>query len=104
VATETKVSTEQLLSTMKDVVTARIWEALNGPKPPKASTLNAAIQWLRITGNVEDPDGRYRPRPMDPALIQSMPFVTPEERAKLAASVQHAVESMEGEDDPDSDF
>lgn len=95
------------LADIKDIITDRLHAALTDPKkPPRASLISAAITWARLTGAIEDPDARFRPRPIDPALAGQLPFLTPaekEERDKLAAAVQHAVESLDDDEDHDTD-
>lgn len=118
----TNGSTDTLLREMRGLITERLYNALTNPeKPPRASTIQAAIAWMRLTGHVEDPDDGERARREavaeackgmprfgdgDPASLGGDPASRAEdERQKLADAVQHAVESMgDSEDDDSTDF
>ena len=59
---------------------------------------------MRLTGHVEDPADKYRPRPGALAGI-TLPDLDDDhnDRQKLADAVQHAVESMDDTEDGDGD-
>jgi len=101
-------STEGLLREMRGLITERLYNALTNPdKPPRASTIQAAIAWMRLTGNVEDPDARKRERDETVARsLAGLPFPAfdkDDDRRKLADAVQHAVETMGDQGDDESE-
>lgn len=75
--------TDQLLLEMKDLITARIYAAMSNPaKPPRASMINAAVAWAKLTGTVRDAPTPRAPGSISPHLAARLPFITDEERAR----------------------